>query len=245
MTSSRSGNRGFTLLELLAVIGIIAIILAIVVPSLNSLKGTALQSASRQVSSTLQLARQHAVTFRVPVKFMIATQTNELPNPYLVCRAYIVCEPDFDPTTGDFTGKWKAIQDWTPLPSGIVFSDLNNKYYDLTSACPIGALQDDRIAGDPPSATDAWKYFGSSSTEDVIRPGTTNSWVVSSVEFRPSGHVSAGTVAGAAAGIRLATGSVLKPSIPPRVLLNDTNNWVYIEYDTYSGRIRTRTRDSF
>lgn len=248
-------TRSFTLLELMMVVAIIAIILLIAIPSLRSLQSTGLQAATRQVSSDLSLARQRSVTYRKPVRFLIPVETNHLewagsgwtnkPNHDLVCRAYLICEATNDPE-GTLVG-WVAVQDWSYLPVGIVFSDVNCRNYDLVNANPMPpALATNRLLGASASASTAWRYLDCTNEHTVYMPGLTSRWTTTVVEFRPSGYVWAASSipSGPAAGIRLAPGAVLDPG-GLQLLVSDTNNWAYIEYDAYSGRVRTRYRDSY
>ena len=64
LRSSRHGDfaRAFTLLELLVVIGIIALISAIAIPSFNAMKPNLLAVASRQLLDDLSWARQRAIS---------------------------------------------------------------------------------------------------------------------------------------------------------------------------------------
>jgi hypothetical protein len=104
---------------------------------------------------------------------------------------------------------------------------------------PIGAST--RLIGDAPSTNLTWQYFGNTSPVTVLYGGSTQSWNVSYIEFKPDGTT--GNIQ-SAAGLKLMAGAVLNPS-PLTVLVSDTNNWRYIEYDQFGGRVRTRTPESF
>lgn len=119
--SVRSARRGFTLVELLAVMGIIAILGLLVVPNLTSvLRGSGLTRADNDVLSLLAYARQAAITDNSPMEV----------------RIYQYADPSYPGETAGSpgTGKYRAFQIFnlanasapiplTPpqhLPSGII-----------------------------------------------------------------------------------------------------------------------------
>jgi prepilin-type N-terminal cleavage/methylation domain-containing protein len=241
-------NAAFTLLEMMAVIVVVLILMAFAIPTINSLRSTALQVAARQVSSTMQLARQYAINERVPVRFIFAvTNSGGVVRDELVCRAYTVVKANINGDSG-LVDDWEALEDWTFLPQGVIFSDQDGYYYDTINANaannpppPIGAMV--RGLGRATSSTDAWQYFEATNT--VACQLFTG--LVCGVEFRPTGLVAASSVTGSnkgTAGIRLVTGTVVDPA-GVTVAVSDTNNWVYIEYDKYGGRVRTRFKESY
>jgi len=250
MTLNHTNKQAFTLTELLAVIAIMAALMLVAVPSLRSIRSTALQTAARQVSNTLQLTRQYAITHRTPTRFMIAVDTSSGKiAPDMVARAFIVCTATNN-TDGILQG-WVPVQDWQMLPEGVVFSDLNSRFYDpieihLTDDKPPPVGVADRTAGTAASSSTAWQYYDSVSTSPIFINGISETWTYSSVEFRPTGLVASDSIPGnvPTAGIRIVQGSVLEPTTLS-LLVTDSNNWVYIEYDELGGRIRTRFKDTY
>lgn len=246
-------SRGFTLLEMLAVIGIVLVLLAIAMPTVNSLRSTALQVGARQVSSGMQLARQYAINYRVPVRFVIAvTNSSGAIRNDLVCRAYTVLAANLDPETGQPVS-WGALEDWTLLPQGVVFSDLNTTYYDpinsnATNNSPPPVGLNSRIIGAATDTTNAWQYYDGVMSDLTVGTGAvTSTWTVCGVEFKATGQVStsfAPSITGAT-GIRLSQGTVTDPNGGPQVAIADSANWVYIECDRFGGRVRTRYKDSY
>ncbi|MBX7259299.1 MAG: GspH/FimT family pseudopilin [Candidatus Hydrogenedentes bacterium] len=114
---------GFTLLELLVVIGIMALLLAVGIPAFESFSKRSLNSASPGLMSTLRLARQHAITHRryVWVVFpdagpsqggVLSYQGSEVEH---ALRSYAVIEGDENNLPNEY------ITDWKYLPQGIYF----------------------------------------------------------------------------------------------------------------------------
>jgi type II secretion system protein H len=59
-------ERGFTLIEMLAVIAILALVAAFVVPNLGGFRRRALRAEAQQIAAQLELARQRAIVTGVP-----------------------------------------------------------------------------------------------------------------------------------------------------------------------------------
>jgi len=59
-------RRGFTLIEILAVVAILALVAAFVVPNLSGIRARALRAEARQIAAQLELARQRAIVTGVP-----------------------------------------------------------------------------------------------------------------------------------------------------------------------------------
>jgi prepilin-type N-terminal cleavage/methylation domain-containing protein len=59
-------ERGFTLIEILAVMAILALVAAFVVPSMGGFRARALRAEARQIAAQLELARQRAIVTGVP-----------------------------------------------------------------------------------------------------------------------------------------------------------------------------------
>ncbi|MGH7337798.1 MAG: pilus assembly FimT family protein, partial [Myxococcota bacterium] len=59
-------DRGFTLIEILAVVAILALVAAFIVPNMGGLRRRALRNEAQQIASQLELARQRAIVTGVP-----------------------------------------------------------------------------------------------------------------------------------------------------------------------------------
>jgi len=69
-------NGGFTLMELLAAIGVASILMAIAIPSfLSTLPGLRLADAARQVATDLQQTRMRAIAQNIPYQISFSTTT--------------------------------------------------------------------------------------------------------------------------------------------------------------------------
>lgn len=108
----RASHPAFTLLELMVVIGIIAIMLVAVIPSVTSLmKANGQKSAVTTVMNLLEQARALAVTSGSPT--YVVFPDSSTPEAYR-CKALIVFQDNaaFTPV---------AVTKWTFLPTGVSF----------------------------------------------------------------------------------------------------------------------------
>src|SRR5437867_13177072 len=74
MTPRRAGPRsahGFTLIEMIAVVAIMALLIALVAPGLGTLSGRRLQHTAEALAGSLELARQRTVITGIPHRVRI------------------------------------------------------------------------------------------------------------------------------------------------------------------------------
>ncbi len=121
-TARLRSSSGFTLAELLIVIGIMAIMFAIAVPRFDDIgRGGKMRAAVNELRSTLALARQWAIANREDVFVVLpddfaAVYSGLSTNEYAkALRSYAV-----------YTRSRGYIKDWAYLPLGIYFVDQNN-----------------------------------------------------------------------------------------------------------------------
>lgn len=122
----RRAPSGFTLVELLAVITIMAIILALGIPAITTMsKATALQTAARTVSGTLNQARQIAITQRRKVRVIFPNQSSNLPD--LAYRSLAVVTADQSGTVWTYLTKFQSL----PLGAAFMSSSIVPSRYDI------------------------------------------------------------------------------------------------------------------
>src|SRR5262245_41978407 len=63
---AKPSRRGFTLIEILAVVAILALVAAFVAPNFGGMRLRALRAEAKQLSGQLELARQRAIVTGVP-----------------------------------------------------------------------------------------------------------------------------------------------------------------------------------
>jgi type IV fimbrial biogenesis protein FimT len=69
-------SRGFTIIELMATVGVAAILMAIAIPSfMSTLPGLRLNDAARQVATDLQQIRMKAIAQNLPYQITFSTTT--------------------------------------------------------------------------------------------------------------------------------------------------------------------------
>jgi type II secretion system protein H len=71
LTRPRKGGRGFTLIEMLAVIAIMALVFAVGLPRLGTSKLRLLRGEAESVAASLEFARQRAIMTAIPHRLLI------------------------------------------------------------------------------------------------------------------------------------------------------------------------------
>jgi type II secretion system protein H len=74
---ARSSGPGFTLIEILAVLAIIGLMAAFVLPNMGGLRRRALRNEAQQIASHLELARQRAIVTGVPHRLWLELEQAE------------------------------------------------------------------------------------------------------------------------------------------------------------------------
>lgn len=110
-------QKGFTLVELMAVILIMGLLFAVGVPALMSFRATAVSSGGRSVANTLSLARQYAITHRTRARVYFSLP-NPSPGQEKAYSTYVIAA-----ITNNITSTFGLVGQWQALPAGALFGD--------------------------------------------------------------------------------------------------------------------------
>ena len=160
-------RHAFTLVEMLAVVAIVALLLFIGLPMFHSFGTRSLASANTSVAATVRLARQYAVTKRTETWVIFPDGRNA---PYVsrgeiskAAVAYAVIASNRE------SGKIEYISDWRFLPKGVAF---------LTNAT---VMAEDTVFNSYSSGSDR-------STRFPLPSDNSPSQYMSAIMFRPTGQ---------------------------------------------------------
>ena len=128
--NARRAKQGFTLIELLVVISIIAVLFAVAMPIFENAGRKDTARAAQQVSNTMRLARQHAISKRQWTLVVFPNRDGGGDTDVEKClRSYAVLavknnmekldRKDQIPDNMDF----EFVSDWKYLPEGIYFDE--------------------------------------------------------------------------------------------------------------------------
>jgi prepilin-type N-terminal cleavage/methylation domain-containing protein len=262
MTTSATGRRafaracGFTLVELLAVVAIMAIVMGVLGLSLRSMQGPSTQVAAAQVASGLSLARQIAISKNTETRFVVygspsgATGAGLPPESW---RYWTVISSNKNAANN----AWIMEKEWEKLPEGVVFLNIATGGYSTVRGDPLNGV----TIGQPftpafslnnVSRGEEWKRFESYGTFGISAGGTSlqlNSVPV--IGYLPTGEAVSNRGTSRAERLALGTGQTAAIRVAEGVAgadgairLLSTNNYYYVETDKF-GRVRVRARESF
>jgi len=119
MKKDTSRLAGFTLVELLLVIVIMALMIGLAVPAMNSLgRANAVSSGSSQLANDLSLARAKAIASRSRVRVIFAENDNTNANVQAKTSYAMLLWTN---RTADIPANWIYLDRWRHLPLGAYF----------------------------------------------------------------------------------------------------------------------------
>jgi prepilin-type N-terminal cleavage/methylation domain-containing protein len=261
--SSTSLQGGFTLVELLAVVAIMAIVMSVLGLSLRNMQGPSTQIAAAQVASGLSFARQLAISRNAETRFIIYGSPTGATGPGLPGESWrywtvAVTNKNIPNPTANM---WIMQKEWEKLPEGVVFLDIaSGLSYRTIEENTIGAKLGEAImpefrANFAGGGTEAWKgytSYGALNLSAPDSPATVSLTLpqVPVVGFSPTGEAvkSVGTLVPQKLGNvhgALAVRVVEGASMPNgEITLRSLGNYYYVETDRL-GRVRVRSRESY
>jgi prepilin-type N-terminal cleavage/methylation domain-containing protein len=256
---------GFTLVELLAVVVIMAIMMGLLVMSIRQVRGPAVQVASGQVASGLALARQLAIAKNTETRLVIASTTNGPRFPEEPYRYWTVIS-----SNRNAANLWVMEKEWERLPIGTVFLNLASTNYMDRTWSPIPTNQIGRAYSpifDPSQVqghADTWRNMQSFTTnttriafphspDDFAETWPTNLPYIGYNRcggLRLSGMSSRLYLAGAGgtrcAGLRIVDGrSEATGSGTGQIIIESVDNARYVEAHDITGRVLIRKREDY
>jgi prepilin-type N-terminal cleavage/methylation domain-containing protein len=245
----QGGSLAFTLVELLAVVAIMAIVMGILAMSLSQGQGRGVQMAAAQVASGMGVARQTAITRNTDAMFIIAPSSGASATDFYPAEPFRYWAVVY---SNRGQNSWALATDWQELPSGTVFMGVSGEGYDTIRWSPDGTIPSTGSPWTPriqPSSKGEWQYFNNFTNLRVTWPaGSANLSAVPFIGFRSTGRGFALQLAGNAnfspnaMAVVLGEGSVVNGN---QLALRSTNNITQVETDARAGRVVVRPRDSY
>src|SRR5262245_28795554 len=156
---ARAGStRGFTLIEILAVVAILALVAAFILPNLGGIRRRALRNEAQQIASQLELARQRAIVTGVPHRVWLELDQAEYRLEWLGQdpeSAAALAEPPVADADLDLTGNTPLalsapparVLEYHPIPGN--FGDLQvvaEPFYFAAVETPQGRIERGQVA---------------------------------------------------------------------------------------------------
>ena len=149
-------RRGFTLIEILAVLAILGLMAAFVLPNMGGLRRRALRNEAQQLASQLELARQRAIVTGVPHRLWLDLDEVEYrlewlgQNPEEAEAEAPVADRDLDlngNTPLDLTAPPAHVLEYRPIPGHFgSLQVVEHPFYFEAVATPQGRIEKGQVA---------------------------------------------------------------------------------------------------
>ena len=216
-------TRGFSLVELLAVVAMMSLLLGLTVPAVRSISGSSLNVGVRKVADLLNLARSEAIARHSVVRFAVVTDWPGKPEAALRKASLWNWDPELE--------QFVPLSDWEELPEGLTFESYLPEYI---KRADYASADGSTVRGD--SVLDP----GFSQAAEFTIPSPDGTITARFVEFLPSGNakIPGGnarraifvTVPGFTSENGELTYTVASDGVP--------TTWAQVNLDTLTGRVQ-------
>jgi len=254
-------GQGFTLVELLTVVAIMATVMGLLVISMQQVRGPTVQVAAGQVASGLALARQLAIAKGTEARFVVSSSTNGPGFPEEPYRYWTIIT-----SNKGGTGVWVMEREWEALPLGTVVLNLSASNYagvnwPIIPTNQVGVSYSPKYDGSSSDLASAWEKFQSYTTNtlniaypdkpiDIQATWPTN---LPYLGFSSSGGLRLSGMGGrlfdaGAGGSRMAALRLVEGRSDPQtaqIIIEKPDNARFVEVHDMTGRILVRKREDY